>query len=140
LKALSIEMPWAYLIACGIKDVEDRTWPTEFRGRIYIHAGKSFDKEALKSPKLRRIEKGGLIDLQTGWAIAKLCLFWEESAIIGEVDIVDCVTQSRSPWFEGPYGFVLANPIMYKRYLPCKGRLRFFTPSIRECKLSAPMY
>ena len=47
-------------------------------------------------------------------------------AIIGEVDIVDCVTQSDSPWFEGPYGLVLANPTLYDQPIPYKGRLGLF--------------
>ena len=38
MKALSIKQPWASLIAHGIKDIENRTWKTNFRGRIYIHA------------------------------------------------------------------------------------------------------
>ena len=31
-------------------------------------------------------------------------------AIVGLMDIVDCVTESDSPWFIGEYGWVLANP------------------------------
>jgi hypothetical protein len=50
--------------------------------------------------------------------------------IIGEVDIVGCVTQSKSPWFVGKYGFVLANPILYTMPIPCKGKLGFFEPAI----------
>lgn len=38
MKALSIKQPWASLIAQGIKDIENRTWKTKFRGRIFIHA------------------------------------------------------------------------------------------------------
>ena len=38
MKALSIKQPWASLIAHGIKDIENRTWRTHFRGKIYIHA------------------------------------------------------------------------------------------------------
>lgn len=38
MKALSIKQPWASLIAHGIKNIENRTWKTHFRGRIYIHA------------------------------------------------------------------------------------------------------
>ncbi len=46
-------------------------------------------------------------------------------AIIGKADLIDCVDNHPSPWFEGPYGFVLANP---KRIKPisCKGRLKIF--------------
>jgi len=43
MKALSIRQPWASLIMAGIKPVENRTWKTNFRGRIWIHAGKRYD-------------------------------------------------------------------------------------------------
>ncbi len=38
MKAISIKQPWTYLIASGIKDVENRSWETSYRGRVYIHA------------------------------------------------------------------------------------------------------
>ena len=51
--------------------------------------------------------------------------------IVGEAEIVDCVTQSDSPWFEGPYGFVLRNahPLPFR---PCRGRLGFFKPTLDD--------
>ena len=51
-------------------------------------------------------------------------------AIIGEIDITGCVDHSDSPWFFGPYGFTLANPVLYDKPIPCKGMLRFFEPDI----------
>ena len=41
-----------------------------------------------------------------------LTTHFRKGAIIGEVDIVDCVTKSTSPWFEGPFGFVLRNHLL----------------------------
>ena len=41
MKALTICQPYAHLIAIGEKRVENRTWPTRYRGPIAIHAGKS---------------------------------------------------------------------------------------------------
>lgn len=38
MKTLSIKNPWSYLIAAGAKDVENRSWNTDFRGRILIHS------------------------------------------------------------------------------------------------------
>ncbi len=38
LKALSIKNPYAFLIAAGIKDIENRSQPTKHRGKIFIHA------------------------------------------------------------------------------------------------------
>lgn len=41
LKALTICQPYAELIARGLKNVENRDWPTRYRGLLVIHAGKS---------------------------------------------------------------------------------------------------
>ena len=35
---MSMHQPWASLLVCGIKKHEGRTWNTEFRGRLFIHA------------------------------------------------------------------------------------------------------
>ena len=45
--------------------------------------------------------------------------------IVGKVEIIDCVTQYKSRWFNGPYGFVLVNaePLPFKPY---KGNLGLF--------------
>ncbi len=40
MKAITISQPYASLIASGEKWVENRTWPTNYRGPIAIHAGK----------------------------------------------------------------------------------------------------
>lgn len=40
-KALTICQPWAWAIVHGAKRVENRTWPTRYRGWLAIHAGKS---------------------------------------------------------------------------------------------------
>lgn len=44
MKAISIKQPWASLIAHGIKDIENRSWRTNYRGRVLIHAGASKKK------------------------------------------------------------------------------------------------
>ena len=41
MKALTVCQPYAELIARGLKPIENRTWPTAYRGPIAIHAGKS---------------------------------------------------------------------------------------------------
>ena len=38
MKALSVRQPWAWAIAAAGKDVENRTWRTDYRGLIAIHA------------------------------------------------------------------------------------------------------
>lgn len=41
MRALTIQQPWAWAIASGAKRIENRTWRTNHRGRIAIHAGAS---------------------------------------------------------------------------------------------------
>ena len=41
MKALTICQPYAELIARGLKVIENRHWPTMYRGPLAIHAGKS---------------------------------------------------------------------------------------------------
>ena len=41
MKALSVRQPWAHLIIHGAKRIENRTWSTDWRGPLLIHASKS---------------------------------------------------------------------------------------------------
>ncbi len=110
--ALSIKQPWAFLIASGQKDIENRAWPTKYRGPILIHAGKVPDRE-FSDRGLPPISYIGYRQTeQTG-------------GIIGIAQLVDCVTESQSPWFFGEYGFVLANARPVPFY-PYKGQLGIF--------------
>ena len=125
--ALSIQQPWAFLIVSGRKDVENRSWSTRIRGRILIHAGKSLDF-------------GCLIELDEGrHPVTNEKIDWwvptgfSRGGIVGEAEIVDCVTSSNSPWFSGRYGFVLRNarPLPFR---PCNGRLGFFEPTFERAE------
>lgn len=120
MKALSLRQPMAWAIFHG-KDVENRTWATKFRGRIYLHASKRFDLEHY----LWIAERENRLELQLPQREDFI-----HGAIIGEVDVVDCVTNHGSRWFFGPYAFVLANPVLYETPIPCKGSLGFFEPAI----------
>ena len=52
VKTLTIREPWASLIVNGYKEYEFRSWKTNYRGKILIHAGIGFDKEYLDSFKV----------------------------------------------------------------------------------------
>lgn len=144
MKALSIKQPWAFLICAGYKDIENRTWKIgrksqhgpyktyhqanftiELPERVYVHTGKGRDIGAINS----------IVNYQWEWfphdAAHDVYMMerddkWWLGGIIGEVDIIDCVTESDSPWFEGKYGFVLANPVHYENPIQLPGRLGFF--------------
>jgi len=106
MKAISIRQPWAHRIIHEGKDVENRTWRTNYRGPVLIHA--SMSKAELHRDDYGKYLYGG---------------------IIGMAEIVDCVSEMDSKWFMGPYGFVLEN-VRELPAIPCKGKLSFFTPNI----------
>lgn len=120
MKALSIRQPWAWLVAHGHKDIENRQWLTHFRGSVLIHAALGMTRDEYAFASVMAEENGVLLPefqaLQRG-------------GIIGQMEIVDCVTDDASPWFFGEFGFVLkhAKPLPFQ---PCKGSLKFFTPVI----------
>lgn len=105
MKALSIKQPWANLIIHAGKDIENRTWKTTYRGRLAIHASKRKSwGEYVDAVVLA--EQSGLT-ASISIPMPDECVY---GAIIGTVDLIDCVEKSDSPWFCGPYGFVLSNP------------------------------
>ncbi len=42
MKALTLTQPWASLVAVGAKRIETRSWETNYRGTIAIHAAKGW--------------------------------------------------------------------------------------------------
>lgn len=49
LRAITVQQPWAWAIAAGHKDVENRTWGTDYRGPLAIHAGKTWDRQGMQA-------------------------------------------------------------------------------------------
>jgi hypothetical protein len=45
MKVLTIQQPWATLIAIGAKTIETRSWTTNYRGKLAIHSSKAFPLE-----------------------------------------------------------------------------------------------
>ena len=41
MKALTLRPHWAWLVVNGYKDIENRSWRTRLRGRVWIHASSS---------------------------------------------------------------------------------------------------
>ncbi len=48
MKALTLTQPWATLMALGLKTIETRSWYTNYRGPLAIHAAKGFPRWARK--------------------------------------------------------------------------------------------
>lgn len=118
MRALSIRQPWAWLILHAGKDIENRDWSTSYRGPILIHASKGMTIDEYEDAADFAFFHCGVESMEQREALPR-------GGIVGIADIVDCVTESESPWFVGRFGFVLRNarPLPF---LPFKGQLGFF--------------
>ena len=72
MKVITLRQPWATLVAEGIKKYEFRSWKTNYRGKVLIHAGAGIDKK-----EMERFKDLGLEFLS--------------KKIIAEVEIEDCL-------------------------------------------------
>lgn len=113
MRIISIKQPWASLIVTGarnietgkvdFKDIENRTWPTKYRGPLLIHASRRPDTVS-QDEIARRFGVRLGSDAPVG-------------GVVGIADVIDCVPEHPSKWHvAGHYGFVLANA----RTLPFK--------------------
>lgn len=117
LPCLSIRQPYAWLIVNGIKPVENRTWPTRFRGRILIHASANYPKGEYAEDRTTYSERFGIQYPEREAMVG---------GIVGSATIVDCVQDHPSEWWIGPWGFVLEKPRAFDRLIPYKGALGIF--------------
>lgn len=138
MKVITIKQPWAWLICSGVKDIENRTRKISYRGRILIHASaKQYEIQGL----LNQTQQEHLIcKLPHKMPIQNNIV---NSAIIGSVEIVDCVINHSSVWAEKTmqfelkdelsgdngkskpiYNWVLSNPILFEKPIEnIKGKL-----------------
>jgi len=122
MKGLTIHQPWASLICsntplpAGVprKRIENRTWPTRYRGPMLVHSSLNHDAVQRAYVNGRR-----LYELDREW-----CSRQPHGVLLGLVELVDCfqvgsegeqVALRRFPWLhghpyaDGPWCWVLGN-------------------------------
>ena len=119
MRALTIQQPFASLIASGVKRVENRTWRTHVRERIAIHAGSG-------KQWLRRWEGEMPASTPMGCIVAV-------AEIVACVHVSDLLSvPAELAWLRnhahatGPYCWVLANVQELESPVPCTGSLGFW--------------
>jgi hypothetical protein len=134
MKALSVKNPWAYLIIYGfdfgleyggfkIKDVENRTWYTAYRGPLLIHCSKKFDNNAY-------------------WDMRPHGVNWKDynGRIIGQVNLADCVKNSKSTWAkDGMWHWVLEDPTPLENPVGVRGALGLWEADIEDGAWAGPL-
>ena len=132
--ALTIQQPWAWAIANAGKDIENRTWPPprKFIGStIAIHAGKTFDRDsanavrAIREAILRDSDKYSITErfalIHVAGQVPDSPSECAMGAIVAIATIVGVSYRSSSPWFAGPYGWLLDNIKRLDEPVPCRG-------------------
>ena len=121
MKCFSVKQPWAYLLLNGLKDVENRSRPlpdSMVGQRVLVHTGKQRDRDVV-----RWTEDFGL---PPATALVLTSNKLPTGALVGELTLTSCVEDSDSPWFFGPYGWLVQDPYVYPEPIPYKGQLGFF--------------
>jgi len=127
VKIISVRQPWAWLIVAGHKDIENRTWRTSYRGRLLIHASQAMEPDDF--PMQRQwIETCGLVipddsDLPRGAIVGSATLTNVYSDQWWQRSYYQKIGKGVSPWFEGPYGFEMADAVEFAEPIPCRGQL-----------------
>lgn len=104
IRALSLRQPWASMVADGRKTIETRTWRTNYRGMLAIHASmRPYDG----------LPTGGII------AIARL---YDCRPMTVEDEAQACIAL-----YDGAYAWLLAD-VRAVPIIPCKGKLGLWTP------------
>ena len=136
--------PFAGVVVDGIKPIDNRSWPTDYRGPIAIHASSKFFP--------------GMVDELQRYGVAVASperKNWPTMAILGTVEIADCVffnsrhdepaiidaakaagiLSPRSkkvdidkilPWAHGRYCWIFRNPIKFREPIPALGKLNLW--------------
>lgn len=120
MKVLTVRQPWAWAIIHAGKDIENRTWATKYRGPLAIHASR------------RKPNREEMNWCRAYFRDRKVVMpeSFDLGVVLGTVDLTDCITASRSPWWQGPVGWKLANPRPLTSPIPLHGQLGLFDAEI----------
>ena len=139
MKALALVQPWATLVVSGAKKFETRSWRTDFKGVLLIHASKGMPKWArelcFKEPyrsALLEAGYGGPDDLPKGGIIGSVtmrhCYQIMVHAVFGEPNVMgipDEPERAFGDWGSGRYAWEFTNPDCCE-LIPYKGMLGIF--------------
>ena len=89
MKAITLHQPWASLVAIGAKRIETRSWKTNYRGELAIHASKTSNKNICQSgiePFFTILKQAGFIEIKNG----RLIDYLPRGVIIATCNLFDC--------------------------------------------------
>lgn len=136
MKAITILQPYAELIAHELKHFETRSWPTKYRGKIAIHAGKELYPI---TPEIKQAVEAAVF--YSGPFHPTYIEDWTRGAVIAIADLVDCLKvvghQSLTAGAILENGkLILGNELYFGDY--SKGRYAWQLENIKMLKMPIP--
>jgi hypothetical protein len=142
-KVISVLQPWASLLVLGHKTIETRSWNTQHRGKLLVHAslGKTYktlraDNPLYKHyhllfaqnkiPPIEQLPFGAIIGSVNLIGTAKSEVFF--TAAEGKENGFEISEQEKTFGDYSPnrYGWLCQNPIVFKNPIPAKGQLNLW--------------
>lgn len=125
IRTISIKLPWPLLMCFGAKLYETRSWKTDYRGVIAIHASKAFGHDELYDCKDPRIAP--LMKEHGYYMVSDL----PRGCIVGIGILTDCIPTEQIPveqqvlgnFARGRYGWKIEEIKMLKNPIPATGQL-----------------
>lgn len=130
MKAITVWQPWAQLLAEGKKHEETRSWRTNYRGEILIHAAKADHSGILLHLPMKVLEH-----FQRAGATSRQLA---TGAIIGKAKLTDCrlIDESYNKFVRtlcpaeyafgdftvGRYAWVMEEPVLFDKPIPAAGK------------------
>ena len=124
MKVLSIKEPYATLICNGKKLIETRSWKTNYRGELYIHASLSkITKDVLNNEEVMRVLDND--SLNYGMIICKCrlvdCVYMDE-------EFLENIKANHQEYVcgyysLGRYAWILEDIVPLECKIPVKGKL-----------------
>ena len=114
MKVITLIQPWATLVALGEKRIETRSWSTNFRGRIAMHAGKKVDRGVFEQPYYSEVFQRYSItpDNIITSSIIATCMVGDVKRTEDLIDIISNQELAFGNYEPNRYGWILEDRIL----------------------------
>ena len=141
---ISVRQPWAMMLALGIKEFETRSWETQHRGPLAIHASSRMSPddqrwfwecpEAQEALTHYGYPDPGFLPLGAIIAVGKLFAIYPTEALEGHVTRCE---QAFGDFTAGRYAWQMSGMRVLTHPIPYKGRLGIWTCEIQLPRAAA---
>lgn len=136
MKALTLTQPWATLVAIGAKRVETRSWTTNYRGPLAIHAAKGFPREAMDFARMERTLGRLPARIPRSCIVATARLVAVRSTMEVEQEI-SALERLYGDYSSGRFAWILDDVQQLAEPIPARGALGLWTWTPEDAALRA---